>query len=351
MIPALAMEPQKYFFNTNIPITTANKIGMEKINWGIIGCGDVTEVKSGPAFNKVPQSSLVAVMRRDAEKAKDYAQRHQVPLFFTDANELIHHPEVNAVYVATPPDTHAVYTIATLEAGKPVYVEKPTALNAEEAAAMAKIAAQKNVKLVVAHYRREQPLFQKIKQLLSANVIGAVRTVSLSILQQRLTEMELQDPKKAWRVDKKIPGGLFHDLAPHQLDILYTLFGEAKEIKGLHTNQSGAYATDDVITATILFENNILFNGIWSFSATYAHNVDECIIYGDEGILRFSFFKPSPLIIETKQGIQELVFPPLQHVQQPMIESTVNYFLGKGPNPCSGAEGATIMHWIDTVTR
>ncbi len=324
---------------------------MEKINWGIIGCGDVTEVKSGPAFTKVAQSALVAVMRRDAEKVKDYAQRHQVPLFFTDGYELIQHPEVNAVYVATPPDSHALYTIAALEAGKPVYVEKPVALNGEEAAAMAKVAAQKNIKLVVAHYRRAQPLFQHIKQLLAENRIGTVRTVSLSLVQQRLTNEDLQDPKKAWRVDKRIPGGLFHDLAPHQLDILYYLFGEAREIKGIHTNQSGAYATDDVTTANILFKNNVVFNGIWSFSAAYPNRVDECIIYGDDGLLRFSFFKPAPLVIETKQGLEEKVFPLLQHVQQPMIESTVSYFLGKGPNPCSGAEGATIMRWMDTLTQ
>ena len=76
---------------------------MEEIKWGIIGCGDVTEVKSAPAFNKVPHSSLVAVMRRDAAKAQDYALRHGVPKWYINAEQLINDPEINAIYIATPP--------------------------------------------------------------------------------------------------------------------------------------------------------------------------------------------------------------------------------------------------------
>src|ERR1700747_392477 len=103
---------------------------MEKIKWGIIGCGDVTEVKSGPAFNKVKDSELVAVMRRDGEKAKDYAQRHKVPKWYTNADQLIHDPDANSVYIATPPSSHEEYAIAVINAGKPVYVEKPMSVDA-----------------------------------------------------------------------------------------------------------------------------------------------------------------------------------------------------------------------------
>ncbi|MCX6333190.1 MAG: Gfo/Idh/MocA family oxidoreductase, partial [Bacteroidia bacterium] len=81
------------------------------INWGIIGCGNVTEVKSGPAFNKVNNSRLIAVMRRDAVLAEDYASRHNVPKFYTDASKLINDPEINAVYIATPPSSHAEYAL------------------------------------------------------------------------------------------------------------------------------------------------------------------------------------------------------------------------------------------------
>src|SRR5450755_1797430 len=136
-----------------------NNSYMQKVNWGIIGCGDVTEVKSGPAFNKVKNSALVAVMRRDAEKAKDYAQRHHVPKWYDDASNLINDPDVNAIYIATPPSSHEEYTLAAIAAGKPVYVEKPMSVNFASAIKMMNAANEKNTKLVIAHYRHEQPYF------------------------------------------------------------------------------------------------------------------------------------------------------------------------------------------------
>src|SRR5450432_1142641 len=109
---------------------------MNLVRWGMIGCGDVTEKKSGPAFAKVPGSSLVAVMRRNGPAAADYARRHGVPRWYDDAAKLIHDPEVDAVYIATPPDTHASYTEAVAQARKPVYVEKPMARTLAECEAM-----------------------------------------------------------------------------------------------------------------------------------------------------------------------------------------------------------------------
>ncbi|UZJ63838.1 Gfo/Idh/MocA family oxidoreductase [Sphingobacterium sp. KU25419] len=81
------------------------------IKWGIIGCGDVTEKKSGPAFNKVSNSQLLAVMRRNGEKAADYARRHQVPLWYDDVNQILLNSEINAIYIATPPSSHLEYAI------------------------------------------------------------------------------------------------------------------------------------------------------------------------------------------------------------------------------------------------
>ena len=100
---------------------------MKTIRWGIIGCGNVTEVKSGPGFQKAKNSALVAVMRRNGALAEDYARRHNVPRWTDDAQALIDDPEVDAVYVATPPAFHIEYTIQAARAGKPVYVEKPLA--------------------------------------------------------------------------------------------------------------------------------------------------------------------------------------------------------------------------------
>lgn len=322
---------------------------MNTINWGIIGCGNVTEIKSGPAFNKVPDSILVAVMRRNGDKAADYAKRHNVPRWYDDAEKLINDPEVNAIYIATPPSSHEQYALAAVEAGKQVYLEKPMALNYESAKNIARAAAAKNVKLVVAHYRRQWPLFKKLKDLVEAKAIGDVHLVRLALYKTVLTKEQLSNESQAWRIDPAIAGGgIFHDLAPHQLDMMYHIFGPAKKITGIALNQAGKYKADDMVAGNILFENNIMFSGTWCFNA-YEQS-DYCEIIGSNGKICFSFFDGGGIELISNNNKTIIDFDPLQHVQQPMIEKTVQYFLGNANNPCPGAEGAEVMRWIDKFT-
>ncbi|HXR84915.1 MAG TPA: Gfo/Idh/MocA family oxidoreductase [Hanamia sp.] len=325
---------------------------MDSIRWGMIGCGDVTEVKSGPAFNKVNDSSLVAVMRRDAEKVKDYAQRHGVGKWYTNAYELISDDEVNAIYIATPPAFHEEYAIAAINAGKPVYIEKPMALNFASANMIAKVAGEKNVKVSIAHYRRGQPLFNKVKQLLAEKVIGDVRFAKLEFYKKPLNNEALQIPKVAWRVNPEIAGGgLFHDIAPHQIDLMYWFFGPVEKAFGLATNQAGLYEADDIVCGNILFKSGVLFNGLWCFNVAEENVKDLCEIQGSEGKMRFPVFEHKKIEI-IKNGIPgEILFEPLQHVQQPLIQKVVNYFLGKGPNPTPPEEGATVMWLLDEFTK
>jgi predicted dehydrogenase len=319
------------------------------INWGIIGCGDVTEVKSGPAFNKIDNSKLVAVMRRDVEKVKDYARRHQVDKWYTDAYELINDPEINAIYVATPPLQHEEYTIAALKAGKPVYVEKPMSVNTAAAQRMAD--AVGGSKLSVAHYRRAQPLFLKIKELVNTGAIGDIKFVDLKYLQPALTAEELQNPRIAWRVDPATAGGgLFHDLAPHQLDLMLYFFGEVKSCSGVSTNQQHKYNADDIVTGNILFENGVIFQGLWCFSAQKEEATDSCTIVASKGTIKFNVFD-APIIEMVRDGKHEkILFDRLAHVQQPMIEKVVQYFLGEGANPCSAKDGVEVMRIMETFT-
>lgn len=320
------------------------------INWGIIGCGDVTEVKSGPAFNKVPGSKLVAVMRRNADKAADYAKRHNVPRWYNDAEQLINDAEVNAVYIATPPSSHEAYALAAIKAGKPVYVEKPMTVSSAAARNMARAANAANVKLTVAHYRRQWPLFQKIKALLTEKAIGDVRLIQLKLFKQPATLAEMTDEKTAWRFDAAVAGGgLFHDLAPHQLDILYWLFGDVASINGIAINQGNFYSVPDLVSGQGVFKNGVVFTGNWCFTAPEA--IDECEIIGSNGSLRFSFFTDNGIELASNNERTRIDFDRLQHVQQPMIAEVVNYFSGTAVNPCSAEEGAEIMRWMDEMSK
>ncbi len=325
---------------------------MQKIRWGIIGCGDVTEVKSGPAFNKVNNSELVAVMRRNAEKAKDYAQRHHVPKWYSNADELINDPGINAVYIATPPSSHEEYAIAAMQAGKPVYLEKPMTVNTASAINIMNAVKATNQKLSVAHYRRAQPLFKKIKQLVSEKAIGEIRFARLSLYKSSLSANDLKVEKTAWRVDPSLAGGgLFHDLSPHQLDLMYYFFGEIDKTCGIGNRQGSLYAADDMVSGNILFKSGVQFSGVWSFNVSSQDEKDECEIVGEKGKIVFSFFENKPVAMIVDGETKTFSFDALQHVQQPMIENVVNYFLDEGTNPCSAEEGVEIMKLMDAFTE
>lgn len=316
------------------------------IRWGIIGCGNVTEVKSGPALYKVEGSSLHAVMRRNFQKVIDYAQRHNVAKWYTDAHELINDPYVNAVYIATPPSTHEEYAIAAMKAGKCVYVEKPVALNAASAKKIAEASKAMNIKMCVAHYRRQMPMFKKIKELLDQNAIGTVLNINMLFFQDGKKEMT-----DNWRLDPAVSGGgYFHDLAPHQLDLMLYFFKAPVYVKGVSVNQSGNYNADDAVACTMLFENRAVFNGLWSFSTSKPQEIDHCQITGTEGSISFSVFDMKKITVTRNGEKEEILFEPLEHVQQPMIKAVVDYFSGNGPNPCPADDGYTVMWMIDEIT-
>ena len=317
---------------------------MNTIRWGMIGCGSVTELKSGPAFNKVVGSSLVAVMRRDAQKLKDYANRHNVPHFFTDANELIQHPEVDAVYIATPPKYHEDYAIAAMKAGKPVYVEKPMALDLAACMRMDAFSKQTGVKLVIAHYRRALPLFLEVKRLVDTGAIGKITNVRIEMLKKAGGNF---DPSENWRLDPSVAGGgYFYDLAPHQLDLVFYFFGKALSYHGSASNQAGLYPAEDTVAGTMLLENGIQFKGDWCFCAPADQDNDLFEIIGTEGKISFPVFGHT--ISLAQKGITKLIeFDPPEHNQQNLIGKIVPYFLGIGANPCSAEEAMQSMRVME----
>jgi predicted dehydrogenase len=323
---------------------------MAAINWGIIGCGDVTEVKSGPAFNKVPGSNLVAVMRRNAEKAADYAKRHHVGKWYANAAELMNDKEVNSIYIATPPSSHLEYAISALKKGFNVYVEKPVTLNADEAQQIADTVKQTNGRLTVAHYRRAQPMFLFIKDLLDKDVIGEIRTVQIRMWKTEKPDL-VAHVADNWRVNPELSGGgYFHDLAPHQLDLMLFYFGEPVYYDGYSLNQSGTTAAADHVAGHIIFKNKVAVNGSWCFNVAKSEAIDECKIIGTKGSISFPFFGYT-VNFKTEDEDKTINFPPLEHVQQPLIEKIVDYFNDKGPNPSSIEEAVVLMKIMDAFSR
>jgi predicted dehydrogenase len=314
------------------------------IRWGILGCGDVTEVKSGPGFQKAEGSQLVAVMRRDAAKAHDYARRHGVPRAYDDADALIRDPEVDAVYVATPPGSHADYARRIAAAGKPAYIEKPMARNAAECDDMVAAFARARLPLFVAYYRRAQPRFLQVKALLDQGALGVVTGVRYHYADPR--HRTLPDGPLPWRFEAEHAGaGVFLDMGSHTLDLLDFFFGPLEHVAGRAANLASPYAVEDTVALSFVTAAGAPGTALWNFASELPE--DACQISGTKGRLTFSTFGLEPLRLETARGASEFAFPPLPHVGQPMIQAVVDELRGGAPCASTGESARRTSRVMD----
>lgn len=322
---------------------------MKDLRWGIIGCGNVCERKSGPAFYKIGHSALVAVMRRDEAKAKDFAERHRVAKYYTDANELINDPDVNMIYISTPPSSHKEYTIKALSAGKPVYVEKPMAMNYAECQEMIEASEQSGQKLFVAYYRRALPYFLKVKELLDNNAIGKALTVDVKYFRPAgSSDMDME--KQPWRVKKEIAGeGYFFDMAPHTLDILDFLLGEIEDAKGYAQNMGQLYDVADTISCIMKFASGVTGTGQWCFVSSDKAIQDTVTITGSEGCITFNTFLFNPIHLINNEGETQYETESPEHIQQPLIQTIVDEMRGTGTCPSTAVSGARTSKVMDLI--
>ena len=324
---------------------------MEQINWGIIGCGDVTELKSGPAFNKIENSKLVAVMRRNAAKAEDYAKRHGIPKWYADANQLINDQEVNAVYIATPPDTHAQYAIEAMRAGKPVYVEKPMARNYRECQEMIKVSEETGMPLFVAYYRRTLPGFLKVKALTEDGTIGRPLTVNIRLHKAFGKKDQFQE-KQSWHVKPEISGGgHFFDLASHQFDFLDFLFGPITEVHGVAKNLAGYYSAEDTVSAAFTFESGITGTGSWCFVVSEGAEEDVIEITGTKGKISFSCFQLGDIQLLLPELSSRFNFINPENISRNLIQQVVGALHGEGQCVSTGITAARTSWVMDKITK
>ena len=319
---------------------------MKILKWGFIGCGEVTEKKSGPAFSAVEGSSVMAVMSRSEQKARAYAVRHGVPRWYTDAQKLIDDPDINAVYIATPPSSHATFAIMAMKAGKPVYVEKPLAATYDECARGNRVREETGVPCFVAYYRRYLPYFQRVKELLASGVIGRVINVQVRFAVPP-RDLDYAHPDNLpWRLQPDIAGGgYFYDLAPHQLDLLQEFFGVILEARGICANRGQLYAAEDSVSAIFRFENGLPGSGSWCFVAHESAREDRIDIIGNQGSIAFSVFSYAPIVLQTSEGTQTIEVPNPPYVQFPLIKQVIEHLQGRAVCTCTSVS-ATPVNWV-----
>lgn len=319
---------------------------MKQINWGFIGCGEVTEKKSGPAFNEVEGSQVVAVMSRSENKARSYAERHHVRKWYTDASVLIEDPDVNAVYIATPPSSHATFAIMAMHAGKPCYIEKPLAASYNDCIRINRISEQTGVPCFVAYYRRYLPYFQKVKEIIESGTIGNVVNVQVRFSVPP-RDLDFQSGKEMpWRLQPDIAGGgYFYDLAPHQIDLLQNLFGVITRAHGYPANRAHLYQAEDTLSACFFFESGIPGSGSWCFVGHESAKEDCIEVIGENGSLSFSVFTYQPIEVITSEGKNLITVPNPPYVQLPLIKSVIQHLQGIGKCDCTSVS-ATAVNWV-----
>lgn len=324
---------------------------IDTIKWGIIGVGNVTEVKSGPAFYKTENSELVAVMRRNAEKAADYARRHNVEKWYLNADELIDDPDVNAVYIATPPDSHAKYAIQAMKAGKPVYVEKPMARSYAECMEMLKVSEETGMPLFVAYYRRTLPGFLKVKELVGNGAIGKPLTVNVKLYKPAV-EKGKKHEEMSWHVFPEIAGaGHFYDLASHQFDYLDFVFGPVTDVKGTAANIAGLYPAEDTVSASWKHESGIIGTGSWCFVVDESEVKDEIQIIGEKGSITLSCFQLGPVKLRTDKSEQEFSFSNPEHISHNLVKQVVDELRGVGKSVSTGVSGARTSWVLEEIVK
>ncbi len=319
---------------------------LDKVNWGFIGCGEVTERKSGPAFNLIEGSEVVAVMSRDLNKAKSYAERHGIKKYYSDAQSLVNDPEVNAVYIATPPSSHATFAIMAMKAGKPAYIEKPLAASYEDCLRVNRISELTGIPCFVAFYRRYLPYFEKVLDVVSSGQIGKVLTVQIRFAVPP-RELDYNSKKMPWRLQPDIAGGggYFYDLAPHQLDILQYMFGPIIEAEGYGQNMAGLYKVEDTFNACFRFASGLSGSASWCFVAHESARRDRISVVGTKGKIVFSVFDYSPIVLDTENGKEEFVIGNPKHVQMALIKKVVEHLRGIGECDCD-SRSATATNWV-----
>lgn len=318
---------------------------MEQIKWGIIGCGNVVENKSGPAFNTTKNSCIYAIMRRDIMKAKESAEKLGAKKWYDNIDDLLADDEINAIYIATPPGLHLEQAIKCCKAKKPTYIEKPFARNYEEAVQITKMFENAGVPLYIAHYRRALPKFIKIKEILQSGEIGTICEVDYR-LNRKYNAEKIHN---TWIYNTELSGGgKFYDIAPHSIDIMVYLLGNFTKINGMAANNNKEYDVEDIVVISFKTETGVL--GTANYNSLGLNKKDKMIISGTKGSVEFSLHWNDEIIITTADGERKIVIEKPKIVQENMIDNVVKALLtGEDFHTCTSKEALETYRIMDIV--
>ncbi len=311
------------------------------VSWGILGAGRIAESQMAPAIAAAPGHELVAVTRRDQAAAQQFADRHGARRAFNNDKALLADPQVNAVYVATPPNLHARQAVLAAQAGKHILCEKPLALDTAEARRMIDAARANGVSLMVCYYQRFNARHQRTKALVQEGAIGQVTAARISFSER------FPPQPGVWHHDPAISGGgPLMDLGVHCIDLLRYLCGPVQSVAALvDTLVDNAPVAD---TSTLLLQltsgAHAVVTSHWTTANHDPERFNRVEIYGTEGTIVAAPIQAKDsagsLQLITADGIQDFAVEPggtRPHVA--LLEAFAGTVGEIAPNPIPAEEG------------
>jgi len=308
---------------------------MSELKWGLIGYGDLADKRVAAALKAANGGTLAGVWGRDFDKTRDFAQRHDIARAHESLESLLQ-SEVGAIYVCTPPDSHAEYSCAALRAGKHVLVEKPMASSIAECERMVEAARENGVMLGVAYYRRAFPKMQKIKGLIDAGVLGVPTWVNIA---SHSWFAPTHDDPKHWRVEKSKSGGAgaLADIGVHRLDLLDFWLGASRVLFSHRQHLVQDYEVEDGASAVLELENGAPVHAYFSWNTQTW--IDRFEIVGAEGKIIAEPLDGAPLVIIRGRGREELQIAPPENAHLPCVEDFVRAVAAGSTPLCDGQAG------------
>jgi predicted dehydrogenase len=333
---------------------------MGKLKVGIIGVGSICRRMHIPAFQSLPDVEIVAVCDINPAVAQAAADEFKIPHVFTDYNDLLNMDEIVAVDICTPNDQHCVNSIAALNAGKHVLVEKPISRNALEAQNVLDAANKSGRKLQVGQCMRFRADAQTLKRFIDAGDMGEIYYARVQALRRRGIPGHGQFTQK-----ERQGGGPLIDIGVHILDLTLWLMGHPKPVavSGMTCtkfgNRSGLvglrgswdpknFSVEDFGAGFVRFENGACLLIETSFAANIEKDFMNTALMGTEGGCELS---PLKIFREEHQTLVDVtpVFVPTVNMFELQIASFINA-IGNDTEPAvTGEQALMTTKIIDAI--
>ncbi len=313
------------------------------IRWGIIGCGNVADHAGATPLYRTPGSELIAVARRDAAQAADFAARHGAKRWYTDAAALIADPEINAVYIASPHDLHREQATLAARAGKIVLCEKPMGTSVADAQAIVDVCQANDAPLTVAYHRRCWPITRVIRRLLGEHAIGDIVQARVQLSDERIA-----DPARQWLASRERSGGGALATAGSQwIDLLRFLLGEIVKTTAYCAWGSNE-EVEDTVSALMQTAEGIPVALHITLRSPIA--IDEIDIIGTEGRIVGGPYAAGLWTVHRRDKLPETVqFPHSGPTHSEMITDLVPRLLAGQPSPIPGKEAVATWRVMEAL--